>query len=133
MLLHFSTINIMRESTCHRYCIELQHLIEKHNSEQNLISSYDNARNNNRKSSLEYKDGNRYYFLKRRIKAHEEEMSNIINSSTTANQEINNMSNIAYCDNCYRCNIPNLSDIYSFSIEVVRSDEISKDSRACNL
>ena len=49
----------MRELTYHRYCIEFQHLKEKYNSEQNLISSYNNARNNNRKSLLEYKDGKR--------------------------------------------------------------------------
>ena len=46
----------------------------KQNSEQNFISSYDNSKNNNQKSSLEYKDRNRYYLLKHRIQAHEEEM-----------------------------------------------------------
>ena len=84
-------INTMRESTYHRHCIEFEHLKEKCNSEQNLMSSCNNAQNINRKSSLEHEDGNRHYFLKRRIKAHEEEMSNVIDSSTTANQEINSM------------------------------------------
>ena len=59
MCLNFFIINIMRESIYYRYYIEFQHLKEKYNSEQNLISSYNNAQNNNRKSSLEHKDGKR--------------------------------------------------------------------------
>ena len=49
-------INIIRESIYYRYCIEFQYLKEKHNIKQNLISFYNNAQNNNRKSLLEYKD-----------------------------------------------------------------------------